>query len=979
MPQFWICGIIFLLTVGTTFELEYEHEGIYSNGIADGKLVIPRKVDQHGNHLSHLLDHYHDHQANESTLHYHLEIDNETLHLELEPSHESFIAPLMVVERHKRDTKVRKKYKHSNTSSCFYQGQIRGHHRSKVALSSCNGITGFVATKDKGFYWVEPSKKHKPHHRLGHPHVVFKTQDVNPHSASVPPKKRRKHRRRRTSTCGTKEPKRKAETRIEWQPQGKVLVQGGRRSRYRNLRRTKRSVSTPHHVEALVVADSTMMTFHEHGDVQTYLLTIMNMVSSLYKDHTIGNLVHIVVVKILLLDEEEAEEELNVSHAAEATLANFCRWQRKLNPKDDDDPHHHDVAILVTRKDICSHSGCMTLGVANVGGMCRMDKSCSVNEDNGITLAHTITHELGHNFGMYHDTEKTGCGHRIGSILHVMTPSFEADTTHVSWSNCSRRDITHFLDQGLGKCLDDTPTTEELEEKYEYPDLPPGAMYNADLQCRLQFNTTDETVRVCSQMDEICSQLWCQVDNSCITQLRAAAPGTTCGKHKWCQEQKCVLMEDLPRPVDGGWGNWSDWTECSTTCGAGVSIQMRECNNPHPSNGGTFCIGERTRYKTCNLDPCPDNEPSFRAVQCSKFNNETFRGKNYTWLPFFDTQEPCKLYCTDTDDTVIVPWGASAADGTPCNLGTNDMCISGICRKVGCDWVVDSETVEDQCGVCGGNGETCTVIKGDFNKRLNISEGYYQITTIPAWSRNIHVEEVGPSKNYLSIGKAGTEEFYLNGDRLIYFSGEYDIAGAKGLYDRNVDKDKEVLTIPGPIKEDIILYVLMKGKHKNVGLKYEYTLPSNATAPPIFRWKLGDWTACSATCGGGVHFRFPICFQDNKGIVDEELCWSNADDPRPNQIKEVCNEDMCPAHWWVGPWQLCPVTCVKRGDPNPVKRRSIMCVNEYEMALPDSSCNESERPSDTMPCGQVIPTCSESNEELEGEKVPNEETSNNVI
>lgn len=39
---------------------------------------------------------------------------------------------------------------------------------------------------------------------------------------------------------------------------------------------------------------------------------------------------------------------------------------------------------------------CRTLGVANVGGMCRPDRSCSVNEDNGITLAHTITHELGH-------------------------------------------------------------------------------------------------------------------------------------------------------------------------------------------------------------------------------------------------------------------------------------------------------------------------------------------------------------------------------------------------------------------------------------------------------------------------------------------------------------------------------------------------------------------------------------------------------
>jgi len=74
----------------------------------------------------------------------------------------------------------------------------------------------------------------------------------------------------------------------------------------------------------------------------------------------------------------------------------FLRWQRMLNPKKDDDPHHHDVAILTTRKNICSNQGCATLGIANVGGMCRADKSCSVNEDNGINLAHTITHELGH-------------------------------------------------------------------------------------------------------------------------------------------------------------------------------------------------------------------------------------------------------------------------------------------------------------------------------------------------------------------------------------------------------------------------------------------------------------------------------------------------------------------------------------------------------------------------------------------------------
>lgn len=44
----------------------------------------------------------------------------------------------MIVERHRRDIRSRKKphLRHK----CHYQGRIRGHANSKVALSACNGI-----------------------------------------------------------------------------------------------------------------------------------------------------------------------------------------------------------------------------------------------------------------------------------------------------------------------------------------------------------------------------------------------------------------------------------------------------------------------------------------------------------------------------------------------------------------------------------------------------------------------------------------------------------------------------------------------------------------------------------------------------------------------------------------------------------------------------------------------------------------------
>lgn len=51
-----------------------------------------------------------------------------------------------------------------------------------------------------------------------------------------------------------------------------------------------------------------------------------------------------------------------------------------------------------------------------------------------------------YSFGMYHDTDKIGCKGREGNRLHIMTPTFEADTIEVSWSSCSRRDVTIFLE-----------------------------------------------------------------------------------------------------------------------------------------------------------------------------------------------------------------------------------------------------------------------------------------------------------------------------------------------------------------------------------------------------------------------------------------------------------------------------------------------------------------------------------------------------
>lgn len=71
---------------------------------------------------------------------------------------------------------------------------------------------------------------------------------------------------------------------------------------------------------------------------------------------------------------------------------------------------------------------------------------------------------------------------------------------------------------------------------------------------------------------------------------------------QWCIRSKCVEIGERPQAVNGGWGEWSKPTQCSRTCGGGVSYQERDCNNPVPLNKGRYCIGERKKVQICNAN-----------------------------------------------------------------------------------------------------------------------------------------------------------------------------------------------------------------------------------------------------------------------------------------------------------------------------------------------------------------------------------------
>ena len=53
-----------------------------------------------------------------------------------------------------------------------------------------------------------------------------------------------------------------------------------------------------------------------------------------------------------------------------------------------------------------------------------------------------------------------------------------------------------------------------------------------------------------------------------------------------------------------GWGQWSDWTDCSQTCGQGIQSRNRTCDDPEPTFGG-ICRGNTTESKSCLVVNCP--------------------------------------------------------------------------------------------------------------------------------------------------------------------------------------------------------------------------------------------------------------------------------------------------------------------------------------------------------------------------------------
>jgi hypothetical protein len=243
-----------------------------------------------------------------------------------------------------------------------------------------------------------------------------------------------------------------------------------------------------------------------------------------------------------------------------------------------------------------------------------------------------------------------------------------------------------------------------------------------------------------------------------------------------------------------------------------------------------------------------------------------------------------------------------------------------MCRAVGCDWILDSDKADDQCGVCGGDGTECAIIEETFTGK---GDGYVKIATIPTGSRKISIQELQPSENTLALKAEDDKTFYLNGEFREENDRELNIAGTIGYY-FHPQHNLEKIVIAGPTTSKIVVYACFFGD-PNPGITYKYSVNSTnstRTYVPTYHWEFVGWNECSMRCGGGTQQSEPKCIEERDGEVSNSFCRLT---DKPKALSRPCNQRPCKALWKVGEWGQCE-GCLMKTDGH--RNRSVECTRE---------------------------------------------------
>ncbi|XP_029735370.2 A disintegrin and metalloproteinase with thrombospondin motifs adt-1 [Aedes albopictus] len=461
-----------------------------------------------------------------------------------------------------------------------------------------------------------------------------------------------------------------------------------------------------------------------------FVLAMVNGVQLLYNHPSLGHPINFILKRLEILHNDP--KELRRSSDIDVYLNSFCGWQRKLNPISDADPVHFDHAVILTGLDlyVVSKTGKVSnqvVGLAPVAGMCTMTSSCTINEGKHFESVFVVSHEIGHNLGMRHDTSENNCD----PSQYIMSPTLGSGK--ITWSSCSRNYLSSFLKTTQAVCLFDRghvgPSLDHTAQG-----MLPGERFDADQQCMLKYGK-DSIRSEAQHIADICRDLHCQRDRYTWTS-HPALEGTACGTLMWCRSGACVskipgltiqssgkhitafktidkkafieglkfasLKQDTARTLNTipTWDAWSEPSECESGCLYGESGRLKEGSVGLRQYSRTCldkrnsCTGSNKKYESCIAKQCYNIARTtildFANQICdrAKAFDSDIRGIGLQKVAE-DPEEACKVFCeTKAGDPKTKSW--IFPDGTACRIRSADFddyfyCISGRCQKFSCN------------------------------------------------------------------------------------------------------------------------------------------------------------------------------------------------------------------------------------------------------------------------------------------------------
>ena len=176
------------------------------------------------------------------------------------------------------------------------------------------------------------------------------------------------------------------------------------------------------------------------------------------------------------------------------------------------------------------------------------------------------------------------------------------------------------------------------------------------------------------------------------------------------QTTHCVYKNLQENPESTTWNDWSEWTDCSRTCGRGLKFRERTCQ----IDGGRLnkCIGDDHEYSSCVLRDCldytgqPVSRLDYRDEQCKSLTGKAvYQKEEVQWNAGYTSEfDQCQLVCSTKiskssgrKSILNVYMGRAAGDGTPCSYNDpHGLCAGGRCLPFGCDYTKNTARSIDE-------------------------------------------------------------------------------------------------------------------------------------------------------------------------------------------------------------------------------------------------------------------------------------------